>query len=81
MNNNTMIKKYKDVVKMTLFGRNDKLITDTTSIYSGYDRTLTTLEGGGIIAADVRIQGTIAFQTPPNIYITNDTNKFITPLT
>ena len=57
MNNNTMGKKFKDVVKMVLFGRNDKLITDTSSIYSGYDRNIQTLVGGGINSATVTSYG------------------------
>jgi hypothetical protein len=33
-----MIKKYRDVVRLTLFGRHDKNSGDATSIYCGYDR-------------------------------------------
>ena len=40
--------KYRDVTRLTLYGRYDKNINDTTSIYSGYDRALTTTTGGGI---------------------------------
>jgi hypothetical protein len=34
------VPKYKDTVRLTLFGRYDKLNNDTTSIYAGYDRVL-----------------------------------------
>ena len=30
-----MVHKYRDVIRMTLFGRHDKNIADTTSIYQG----------------------------------------------
>ena len=81
MNNNTMGKKFKDVVKMVLFGRNDKLITDTSSIYSGYDRNIQTLVGGGINSATVTSYGAIMFNAAPNIYFTDTSNKFNIPLT
>ena len=42
------VKKYRDVIRMTLFGRHDKNINDATSIYKGYDRYATTTTGGGI---------------------------------
>ena len=45
-----MVKKYRDVIRMTLFGRHDKNINDTTSIYQGYDRYATTTTGGGVNA-------------------------------
>ena len=75
-----MGKKYKEKVKLTLFGRNDKLITDTTSIYSGYDRTLQTLTGGGINSVSISNNGTIDFSSIPNIYISDATNNFNTAL-
>jgi len=81
MNNNTMGKKFKDVVKMVLFGRNDKLITDTNSIYSEYDRSLQILVGGGINSASVSSYGEIMFNDAPNIYFTDATNRFNTALT
>ena len=68
MNNNTMGKKFKDVVKMTLFGRNDKFITDTNSIYSGYDRSLQTLVGGGINGVSISNYGAIMFTSAPSLY-------------
>ena len=37
-----MVLKYRDVIRMTLFGRHDKNLNDTTSIYNGYDRYATT---------------------------------------
>ena len=40
-----MVTKYRDVIRMTLFGRHDKNINDTTSIYQGYDRYATTTTG------------------------------------
>jgi hypothetical protein len=46
------VPKYKDTVRLTLFGRYDKLLNDTTSIYTGYDKSLTTQVGGGINSAD-----------------------------
>jgi len=44
-----MVIKYRDVIRMTLFGRHDKNINDTTSIYQGYDRYAITTTGGGVI--------------------------------
>ena len=32
-----MIKKYRDVTRMTYFGRNDKNSGNNTSIYNGFD--------------------------------------------
>jgi len=81
MNNNTMGKKFKDVVKMTLFGRNDKFITDTNSIYSGYDRSLQTLVGGGINGVSISNYGAIMFTSAPSLYFTDTSNKFNIPLT
>jgi len=81
MNNNTMGKKFKDVVKMTLFGRNDKFITDTNSIYSGYDRSLQTLVGGGINGVSISNYGAIMFTSAPSIHFTDTSNKFNIPLT
>jgi len=75
-----MGKKYKETVKLTLFGRNDKLITDTTSIYSGYDRTLQTLTGGGVLSVNFTTGNFIAFTTAPNIYLSDASNKFNTSL-
>ncbi len=43
-----MVIKYRDVIRMTLFGRHDKNINDTTSIYQGYDRYALTTTGGGV---------------------------------
>lgn len=81
MNNNTMGKKFKDVVKMTLFGRNDKFITDTNSIYSGYDRSLQTLVGGGINGVSISNYGAIMFTSAPSLYFTDTSNKFNISLT
>ena len=39
------VPKYKDIVRLTLFGRYDKLLNDTTSIYQGYDRAIATTGG------------------------------------
>ena len=52
-----MVKKYRDVIRMTLFGRHDKNINDTTSIYQGYDRYATTTTGGGVNAITVSNNG------------------------
>jgi len=73
-----MPKKYKDIVKLILYGRNDKLLTDTTSTYSGFDRTLTSIEGGGImsVTANAIDSSSLSFTAVPNIYLTNETNKF-----
>ena len=61
--------KYRDVTRLTLYGRYDKNINDTTSIYSGYDRALTTTTGGGINALALTNAGTIGFLSTPNVYI------------
>lgn len=76
-----MNKRFKDVVKISLFGRNDKLITDTNSIYSGYDRTIQTLVGGGINGASISSYGAIMFNAAPSIFFTDTSNKFNTALT
>lgn len=81
MINNTMGKKFKNVVKMILFGRNDKLITDTNSIYSGYDRSLQTLVGGGINSVSISNNDAIMFNSAPSIFFTDTSNRFNTALT
>ena len=48
-----IVHKYRDVIRMTLFGRHDKNVNDTTSIYQGYDRYATTTTGGGVNAITV----------------------------
>ena len=68
------VPKYKDIIKLTLFGRYDKLINDTTSIYAGYDRALTTQVGGGINSVDVSNNGTVGFISAPNAYFSNINN-------
>jgi hypothetical protein len=61
--------KYRDITRLTLYGRYDKNINDATSIYSGYDRALTTTTGGGINAIALSNAGTIGFTSAPNVYI------------
>ena len=69
-----MVLKYRDVIRMTLFGRHDKNLTDTTSIYQGYDRYATTTTGGGVNAITVNNTGTIGFTAAPNVFISNSSN-------
>ncbi len=61
------VKKYRDVIRMTLFGRHDKNINDATSIYQGYDRYATTTTGGGVNSLSVTNIGTIGFTASPNL--------------
>ena len=61
--------KYRDITRLTLYGRYDKNINDATSIYSGYDRALTTQTGGGINAITLTNAGTIGFTSTPNAYV------------
>jgi hypothetical protein len=58
-----MVIKYRDVIRMTLFGRHDKNIYDTTSIYQGYDRYAITSTGGGVNSFSVNNNGTVGFGT------------------
>ena len=76
-----IVHKYRDVIRMTLFGRHDKNINDTTSIYQGYDRYATTTTGGGVNSISVSNNGTVGFITAPNVYISNATNTNVTALT
>ena len=69
------VSKYKDNVRLTLFGRYDKLLNDTTSIYAGYDRALTTQVGGGVNSIDITNNGTVGFSSAPNVYFTNTNNN------
>ena len=62
-----MVKKYRDVIRMTLFGRHDKNINDTTSIYQGYDRYALTTTGGGVNSITVLNNGTVGFTASPNL--------------
>jgi hypothetical protein len=66
--------KYRDVTRLTFYGRYDKNINDATSIYAGFDRALTTTTGGGINSLSLTNAGTIGFTASPNVYITNATN-------
>ena len=61
--------KYRDITRLTLYGRYDKNVNDATSIYSGYDRALTTTTGGGINAITISNGGTVGFTSAPNVYI------------
>ncbi len=76
-----MVQKYRDVIRMSLFGRDDKNINDTTSIYQGYDRYATTTTGGGVNSLSVSNIGTICFLSTPTLYISNATNSNIAALT
>ena len=69
-----MVLKYRDVIRMTLFGRHDKLLTDTTSIYQGYDRYATTITGGGINSVSLISNGTVYFTSYPIVYFSNALN-------
>jgi len=75
-----MVLKYRDVIRMTLFGRHDKNLNDTTSIYNGYDRYATTTTGGGVNSIQINNIGTVGFVTAPNVYISNATNTNIAAL-
>ena len=54
---------------MTLYKYRSKNINDTTSIYAGFDRALTTTTGGGINSLLLTNSGTIGFTASPNVYI------------
>ena len=69
-----MVNKYRDVVRMTLFGRHDKNLNDSTSIYQGYDRYQTTTTGGGVNTLTMNSGGTVGFLSSPNVYLSNSTN-------
>ena len=75
-----MVNKYRDVIRMTLFGRHDKNLNDATSIYQGYDRYQQTTTGGGVNALTVNNAGTIGFASAPNVYLSNATNTSLLPL-
>ena len=62
-----MVKKYRDVIRMTLFGRHDKNLNDATLIYQGYDRYATTTTGGGINSISVVNGGTVGITAVPNV--------------
>ena len=74
--------KYRDVTRLTLYGRYDKNINDTTSIYTGYDRALTTTTGGGINSLSIT-PNTYLFTATPSVIIANDSsyNNTLTPQT
>ena len=64
--------KYRDVTRLTFYGRYDKNINDATSIYAGFDRALTTTTGGGINSLTLANSGTIGFTSAPSVYISNE---------
>ena len=66
-----MVNKYRDVIRMTLFGRHDKNLNDTTSIYQGYDRYQQTTTGGGVTG----LTFSKYYPTAPNIYILGGTGQ------
>ena len=70
--------KYRDITRLTLYGRYDKNINDATSIYSGYDRALTTTTGGGINTISISNAGNIGFTSAPNVYIATLTQNIPT---
>ena len=59
---------------MTLFGRHDKNLTDTTSIYQGYDRYAQTITGGSLNSISLINSGTVYFTSYPNVYFSNSSN-------
>jgi len=76
-----MVNKYRDVIRMTLFGRHDKNLNDANSIYQGYDRYQQTTTGGGATALNFSNFGTVGFSTAPNVYLSNATNTNLAALT
>ena len=76
-----MVNKYRDVIRMTLFGRHDKNLNDANSIYQGYDRYQQTTTGGGVTALNISNYGTVGFSTAPNVYLSNATNTNLAALT
>ena len=68
-----MVLKYRDVIRMTLFGRHDKNLNDTTSIYQGYDRYATTTTGGGVTGLTFSNYGTVGFSISPSVFLSNST--------
>jgi len=76
-----MVNKYRDVIRMTLFGRHDKNLNDSTSIYQGYDRYQTTTTGGGVTGLTFTSFGTVGFSSSPSVYLSNATNTNIASLT
>ena len=64
-----MVKKYRDVICMTLFGRHDKNLNDATSKYQGYDRYATTTTCGGINSVSVISGGTVVLLQQFDLYI------------
>ena len=74
--------KYRDITRLTLYGRYDKNINGATSIYSGYDRALTTTTGGGINSLSIT-PNTYLFTAIPSVMIANASsyNNTLTPQT
>jgi len=68
-----MVLKYRDVIRMTLFGRHDKNLNDATSIYQGYDRYATTTTGGGVNSFSFN-QNTYLFTASPTIFVNNSSS-------
>ena len=66
------VSKYRDVIRTTFFGRNDKNLNDTTSIYNGFDRNQTVQIGGGISALTLTNAGTYGFNAVPNIILSSN---------
>ena len=65
--------KYRDVTRLTFYGRYDKNINDATSIYAGFDRALATTTGGGINSISITslYPNTYLFTASPNVIIAN----------
>ena len=64
--------KYRDVTRLTFYGRYDKNINDAASIYAGFDRALTTTTWGGINSLSLTNAGTIGFTSAPSVYVSNE---------
>ena len=65
-----MVNKYRDVIRMTLFGRHDKNLNDANSIYQGYDRYQQTTTGGGVTALNISVLSISGLNKPFNKTLT-----------
>jgi hypothetical protein len=67
-----MIKKYRDITRMTFFGRNDKNSGIASSIYNGFDRNLIIQKGGGVSNLTIEeptYDSTYMFMANPSIIL------------
>ena len=71
--------KYRDITRLTFYGRYDKNINDATTIYAGFDRALTTTTGGGINSISITslYPNTYLFTASPNVIIANASSYII----